>query len=255
MKASGIQELLQSRTIGREILVVAETGSTNDLAAKAARNGTAEGWVVFAERQLQGRGRFSRNWESQAGMGLTFSILLRPAWTNPSRISMAAALAVSDAVDGGAGVRTKIKWPNDIYLEGRKIAGILCEATENYLIVGIGLNVLQKSQDFPPEIIHGAGSVAMFSNASLDLEKIAAEILTRLDSIYATLPNGFPGVLQECEKRGLLSQQTVEAQWGEESVQGRVTGLDVDGGLKILTDCGREMVITSGEVTQLKFQP
>ncbi|MBM3848030.1 MAG: biotin--[acetyl-CoA-carboxylase] ligase, partial [Verrucomicrobia bacterium] len=141
--------------IGRDIRVFRETTSTNDIAEKLAHDQVPEGVVVFAERQTKGRGRLSRRWESQAGLGLWFSILLRPALPPQAatRITITSAVSIARALRQSTGLDTRIKWPNDIQIGGRKVAGILTEMTAETdrirsLIIGIGLNVNQRPGDF-----------------------------------------------------------------------------------------------------------
>src|ERR1700704_5951671 len=154
--------------IGNEIVVVEETESTNDLAWEAAERGAATGFVVFAERQTKGRGQYGRRWESAPYQGLWFSVLLRPAMTlreSPQLTSLLAEV-VASTIAAETGCAATIKPPNDIYISGRKVAGVLIEGRTagdgNYVAVaGIGINVNQTIDDFPEELRATAGSLAM----------------------------------------------------------------------------------------------
>src|SRR4051812_43408100 len=127
--ATKLTAALAGCRVGREIVVVEEAESTNDLAWEAAERGASEGFVVFAERQTKGRGQYGRRWESAPYLGLWFSILLRPAITlaESPRLTLVLAEAVSIALTGETGLETRIKLPNDIYIGNRKVAGLLVE--------------------------------------------------------------------------------------------------------------------------------
>ena len=141
----------------RDIVVFNETSSTNDHATLRGRQGAAGGLVIFAERQTAGRGRFGRPWASASHRGLWFSLLLRPALPVSAwpRLTTWAAVSLAAAIEDSLGLAAAIKWPNDIYLGGRKVAGILAEsgtdsAGQPFAVVGIGVNVNHEAGDFPP---------------------------------------------------------------------------------------------------------
>ena len=173
--------------IGNEIAVVDEATSTNDLAWEAARRGAAEGFVVFAERQTKGRGQYGRRWESASSKGLWFSVLLRPALTlrESPRLTSMLAEVVAATITEEAGCPAMIKPPNDIYVAGRKVAGVLVEGrTESdgsYVgVAGIGINVSQTIDDFPEELRATAGSLAMVAGRKISRSKLAISLLGNL---------------------------------------------------------------------------
>lgn len=200
--------------IGREVLVFEETDSTNDLAAQAGENGLAEGLVIFAESQRAGRGTSGRRWLSPPYRNLLFSVLLRPPGSVPvarwGELTFCAALAVAETAGAATGVEARIKWPNDVQLGGRKVAGILLEAHHRtppgFVVVGIGLNVLQRAEDFDPALRETAGSLWMATDArtatSLSREEIAGALLERLSKHYVAWADGFPDIMAACERRG-----------------------------------------------------
>lgn len=173
--------------VGREVMVVEETESTNDLAWKAFERGASEGFAVFAERQTKGRGQYGRSWESAPYLGLWFSVLLRPAMNfqeSPKLTSMLSE-AVAAVIAQETGCLPAIKPLNDIYLSGRKVAGVLVEGrTEpggDYVAVaGIGINVNQAIDDFPEQLQKTAGSLAMASGKEIARSKLAVALLRRL---------------------------------------------------------------------------
>jgi BirA family biotin operon repressor/biotin-[acetyl-CoA-carboxylase] ligase len=185
--AAELRAALEGCRLGNEIVVVEETESTNDLVWKAVERGVAEGFVVFAERQTKGRGQYGRRWESAPYLGLWFSVLLRPALSlaESPRLTVLLAEAVAATIADETGCAPTIKWPNDIYLSGRKAAGVLVEgrmaADGSYVAVaGIGINVNQTSDDFPDELRESAGSLAMAARKEISRAKLAVALLKRL---------------------------------------------------------------------------
>ena len=178
----------QSR-IGNEIVVVEEARSTNDLAWKAASRGVSEGFVVFAERQTAGRGQYGRHWESAPYLGLWFSVLLRPpiAMNESPKLTSLLANIVATTITEETGCVAIIKPPNDIFIDGRKVAGILVEgrsATDGtYIAVaGIGVNVNHRAADFPSELRETAGSLAMASGKKVERSRLAVALLKKVST-------------------------------------------------------------------------
>ncbi len=181
--------------IGGEIIVLERTGSTNDAILQVvSRHGppsTKEGFVVLAEHQTAGRGQPGNRWESAAGKGLWFSILLRPhiQLRNSGRLTIWAVETISNVIRTEFGLEPVIKLPNDLQLSGRKVAGVLVEmrAQENaphLAVVGIGINVNQFRDNFPVELQDRAISLAMALGRQVDRQKFAVAILRNLDLTY-----------------------------------------------------------------------
>ncbi len=191
--ATELRARLEGCRVGNEIVVVEETASTNDLAWEAAERGAAEGLVVFAERQTKGRGQYGRRWESAAYQGLWLSVLLRPALTlreSPKLTSLLAGVVSATIADETASSPT-IKPPNDIYLAGRKVAGVLVEGrTANdggyVAVAGIGINVNQTLDDFPDELRATAGSLALATGKRISRTTLAIALLRKLDVAQAS---------------------------------------------------------------------
>lgn len=188
--ATELRAGLEDCRIGNEIVVVEEAASTNDLAWESAERGAAEGFVVFAERQTKGRGQYGRRWESAPYQGLWFSILLRPALTlrESPRLTSLLAEGVSATIEQETACLPSIKLPNDIYLAGRKVAGVLVEGRNegdrSYVAVaGIGINVNQASDDFPEELRNTAGSLAMATGRSIARSKFAIALLRKFEEL------------------------------------------------------------------------
>ena len=198
--------------IGRQIAVFEETGSTNDLAARAGDDGVGEGLVIFAETQRAGRGRLGRAWQSPPWQGLWFSVLLRPSapveqWRE---LTFCAALAVAEAAENETGRAAAIKWPNDVFILGRKVSGILLESHQRrlpgYVVVGIGLNVRQEIEDFAPELRESASSLRLAAapGSMVSRRTAAIRVLSRLEQYYRGWPANISQVRQACRERGCV---------------------------------------------------
>ena len=188
--ADELQAKLGRSIIGRDIIVLEQTSSTNDSVLEIARDSN-EGLVLFAEQQTAGRGQRGNRWESPARKGLWFSILLRPRIdiNQSAQLTAWAAEAVSDSIQKEFLLKTSIKLPNDIQINGSKVAGVLVEmrAQEkrpHLAIVGIGINVNQSQQDFPEKLRDRAISLAVAWGRQVDRQKFATILLRDLDRSY-----------------------------------------------------------------------
>jgi BirA family transcriptional regulator, biotin operon repressor / biotin---[acetyl-CoA-carboxylase] ligase len=189
--AEELQADLASGVIGREIIVLEQTGSTNDAILQIANANSKEGLVVFAEHQTAGRGQRGNRWESAAGKGLWFSILLQPKidLASSPQLTAWAAEAVSGAIQNEFSLKPTIKPPNDVQIDGRKIAGVLVEMraqekAAHLAIAGIGVNVNQSREDFPKELQSRAISLAMALGKQIDRQSFAVALLGKLDRTY-----------------------------------------------------------------------
>ena len=178
-------------TIGRQIIVLEQTSSTNDAILQVATTNANQGLVLFSEHQTAGRGQRGNRWESAAGKGLWFSILLRPGIQidESSRLTIWAIEAVSDVIRTEFSLEPAIKLPNDVQLSERKVAGVLVEMraqekAAHLAVVGIGINVNQSLQDFPQELQSRAISLAMVLGRPVDRQKLAAAVLRTFDWTY-----------------------------------------------------------------------
>ncbi|MCU0771781.1 MAG: biotin--[acetyl-CoA-carboxylase] ligase [Verrucomicrobia bacterium] len=245
------------RVIGRDIRVFKETASTNDMVEKLARDGAAEGAVVFAESQTRGRGRLGRSWSSPAGQGLWFSVLLRPAWRPQeiTRLTVAAATALRRAIRSVTRIETEIKWPNDLLIQGRKVAGILTELSAEtdrvrYVVLGVGIDVNQTASDFPGELSKVAGSLRLALGQRVDRPALATAVLRELDRDYARVCHGqFQAIAEEWESGCSTLGRTVQIRIGDRRLVGRAESLDPDGALLLRTQHGHLECITGGDLT------
>ena len=189
--AEQLQADLASGVIGREVIVLDQAGSTNDAILQIANATSKEGLVVFAEHQTAGRGQRGNRWESAAGKGLWFSILLRPRidLASSPQLTAWAAEAVSNAIQNEFSLTSAIKPPNDVQIDGGKVAGILVEmrAQQNashLAIAGIGVNVNQSREDFPRELQSRAISLAIVLGKQINRQSFAVALLRMLDRTY-----------------------------------------------------------------------
>src|SRR2546429_8451019 len=189
--AGELEAQFSGGAIGWQIIVLEQTGSTNDAILQIATANSNEGLVLFADHQIAGRGQRGNRWESAAGKGLWFSILLRPEipMGDSGRLTIWSIQAISDMIRIEFSLEPEIKLPNDVQVRGRKVAGVLVEMraqekAPHLAVVGIGINVNQSVEDFPPELQSRAISLAMALGRPVDRQKLAAVVLRTLDRTY-----------------------------------------------------------------------
>ncbi|HEY6111836.1 MAG TPA: biotin--[acetyl-CoA-carboxylase] ligase [Chthoniobacterales bacterium] len=186
-----LRDALGDCFIGREIVVLEDTASTNDSILERAHRGAPEGLVVFAEHQTAGRGQRANRWESAAHKGLWFSILLRPKIdiSESARLSTWAATVVAETIDREVGLATVVKPPNDVYIAGKKVAGVLIEMraqkhAPHLAVIGIGINVNHGVADFSNELRERAVSLSILLGRAIDRSALAVALLRELDRSY-----------------------------------------------------------------------
>ena len=245
----------------REIIRLQVTESTNLEALEAGQEGAAPGTVVVADAQTGGRGRLNRSWLSLPGMGLYFSIILRPrlAPEHLSKVTLAAGLALCKAVEAEYFLSPEIKWPNDLLLDGRKFGGILTE-TESLagsgschsalVVVGVGLNLSSPEGGFPPDIEDRATSISLHADNDVSSEILLERCVAAVEKEVQRLEKGqFPAILQEWLQRDAIQGKVLT--WvtpqGKE-VTGVSLGPDADGILRIRDQEGAIHTVLSGDV-------
>src|SRR5438067_378533 len=194
LSAHEMEADLGGAIVGRHIIVLNRVGSTNDALLEIAMPNFKEGLVLFAEHQTSGRGQRGNRWESAAGKGLWFSVLLRPGidLASSAQLTAWAAEAISSAIQNEFPLAPRIKPPNDVQIDERKVAGALVEmrAQKNaphLAVAGIGVNVNQSREDFPKELQSRAISLAMALGKQVDRQKFAIALLRKLDRSYREL--------------------------------------------------------------------
>lgn len=268
--SEGIRMGLDCGYRGLDIIVKQSVGSTNDEAKLLAVNGAAHGTLIAAEAQDRGRGRFARRFHSPPGTGLYMSIVLRPGIPSADAplITVAAAVAVCRAVKRTTSLSPAIKWVNDVYLDGKKICGILTESTFDAesggitsAVVGIGINISGRIDDFPGELRQTAGSLYPDGNARVTRNALAAAILNETLDLCGNLFHAGPlpdaaaarrELMREYRERSMLTGRDVTYTRGAESGAGRVLGVDDDARLIIrINENGETVALNSGEVSIL----
>jgi len=245
-----------TRVVGRDVHVFQETSSTNDVVDRLARDGVAQGAVVFAESQTKGRGRLGRKWVSPAGKGLWFSVLLRPELRpqDATQLTIIAATALARALRQYE-LAPRIKWPNDILMGQRKLAGVLTELAAEidrirYVILGIGINVNAMPTDFPHDVRAIATSLRIETGAEIRRAELAAAIMRELDFDYDRLCRGeFAIIADEWVEQCATLGQRVTIRVGERTVHGHAEALDDSGALLLRTTHGHLERIVGGDVT------
>ena len=228
-----------------------ELASTNDEAKRLAQGGAAEGTVVVAERQTAGRGRRGRVWQSVPG-NLFVSVVLRPAIAPIAAPPLAPAigLAVALAVEDVAPLAAELKWPNDVRVGGRKVAGVLTESlvagsTLSAVIAGIGLNV---GAELPAELAEIATTLSREAVRNVRKSEVEEALLRRIADVYGRfLAGGFSALADEWRERDALAGQSVTIDAGSAKVTGDAVGIADDGAYRVRTASG-ETRVTAGEV-------
>jgi BirA family biotin operon repressor/biotin-[acetyl-CoA-carboxylase] ligase len=252
---------------------VAETGSTNSDCMALARDGAAEGAVVVADHQRAGRGRQGRTWVAPSGASLLVSVLLRPPAAVAGVAGMAAGLAMAEAVDvvtAGA-VTPSLKWPNDLVVDDRKLAGILAEAdwpasstaSSGYrppganerlaVVVGVGINVNWPT-DLPAELADAAVALNHLVGHDIDRAGLLAGYLQRLEAVYSgLLAEGSPAALLDAwRRRSATLGRKVRVDLGDDDVEGTAVDVDGDGHLIVETPDGNRRTFAVGDVVHLR---
>jgi BirA family biotin operon repressor/biotin-[acetyl-CoA-carboxylase] ligase len=229
-----------------------EIASTNTTAASLAEDGALEGVVVGAEAQREGRGRLGRSWFSPPGAGLYLSIVLRPRETFSRLVTVTAGLGVAEGIERATGLEVRLKWPNDLYVEGRKAGGILTEAGTSrdgrpYAVVGVGVNVA--SMTFPREVASRATSLEAELGRPVDRGLVMAESLVGLAARYGQLRRGEQARVMEAWRTRAAFIVGRPIEWDADGGTGRgiVEAVDDDATLVVRTEAGSVRLI-SGEV-------
>ncbi|MEO5913644.1 MAG: biotin--[acetyl-CoA-carboxylase] ligase [Luteolibacter sp.] len=229
-------------------LLVRETvESTNDEVRALAMAGAADGLIVLAERQTAGRGRRGAAWFSPAGESLAFSILVRPEEPKAlwPRLALAAGVAVAEAIES-FGVQAGIKWPNDVWIGQRKVAGILVEAGTDFAVVGIGLNV--NTLGFPAEVSEIATSLRMETSREFSRAEVLSAIIHRFASRRQHVGDHFEMLISAVSQRCVLTGKKVTLITAGGPRDGTVEGIAAGGELMLRTDAGLERLIQADEI-------
>lgn len=245
--------------IGGRIICLRETESTNIVAFRLAEEGAEEGTVVIADAQTQGKGRMGRRWESPAGTNLYCSVIVRPPISpmQAAQLTLCSVVAVARAVEKATTLIPSIKWPNDVLINGKKVAGLLNEMSAetdkvNFVILGIGININMTAEQFSADLRHPATSLLLESGKKIDRRAVACSLLESLDELYSLfLSRGHQPIRDEWLSRTNVLNRRVSVSSHDTAVCGIVTGIDEYGALLLQCDDGRMEKILAGDVTIL----
>lgn len=259
LNENGVRKYLDESCKGMQISVYPSVGSTNDVVKELAAKGAPEGTVAVAAQQTGGKGRLGRSFFSPEGTGLYLSILLRPdiEVARAVRITTCAALAVCEAIEKHTSEKPCIKWVNDVYIRGRKVCGILTEASlsmENggvdYAVLGIGVNVYEPSGGFPEQIRDIAGAVTQHKSADLK-NRLAGSIISGFMRFYRDISSG--SFREDYSRRLMWKGEDIVAISGREKTRCRLIDVDDECRLVVQLPGGEKKLISSGEISIRKI--
>jgi BirA family biotin operon repressor/biotin-[acetyl-CoA-carboxylase] ligase len=250
---------LKTKFIGQAVKTYQSVKSTNDIASSIAESTQSEGTIVTAEQQTKGKGRLGRSWHSPLKVGIYLSIILKPKFEPESApaISVMTAFALAETLKEFTDARIQIKWPNDVMLNGKKTAGILTELSAekniiNYLVVGVGINVNQTVDDFPVELKEIATSIRRVNRKKTNRVKLLQKFLVKFEKEYLKYSeNKYLSSLKKINEYSSLTGEKIELASGKRIIKGTVSNIDKSGAL-ILDSDGKQVIVSSGEVTVIK---
>jgi BirA family biotin operon repressor/biotin-[acetyl-CoA-carboxylase] ligase len=255
MNEAEIKSLLHTEWAGQELFCYDTIDSTNTKAKELAEQGYPSGTLVVADQQIAGKGRRGRSWESPSGCGIFMTLMLKPDINpnNASMLTLVAALATAKAITDVTGADARIKWPNDIVIDGRKICGILTEMSAqfdyiNHIVIGIGVNV--HNEQFPEEIRGTAGSLLLACGRRFHRAELIARFLERFEESYAVFlqTEDLEGLMKEYNALLVNANQQVRVLDPKEPFEGKAIGITKKGELIVDTWESRKLV-SSGEVS------
>jgi BirA family biotin operon repressor/biotin-[acetyl-CoA-carboxylase] ligase len=251
-----IQAGLQCRVIGSRVCCLDATDSTNLQACRFGDDGEAEGLVVVADQQSSGKGRMGRRWESPAEVNLYASILLRPAILplDAPQLTFLSAVAVCRAIMSSTGLQATVKWPNDVLLNGSKVAGLLNEMSAetdrvNYVVLGIGVNLNMRKDQFPEALRYPATSLAIAKGHPVSRLDFTRSLLQEIDALYQVfLEQGSEPVFEAWQQLCDMTGKAVRVDCNDLLIEGIMAGLADDGALLVRTATGKMERVYAGDV-------
>lgn len=256
LSADRIRALLKTELLATKVYAFWSIGSTNEFAYRRAAQGEKEGVLVIAEEQTKGKGRKSRQWDSPFNKGLWFSLILRPpiAAEKAGLVPYFSGVSIAEAVENYIHLQPDLKWPNDLLFRGKKFCGILSEvefhnSQIDFIILGIGINVNHKPEDFPEAYRERATSLRIESGLRIDRAELLAEVIHRLEANYRQiLANGFAGILTTWKAKCPQFGQKMTIMQDEERIEGIFEDIDEDGCLLLRQPSGALQRIIAGDV-------
>ncbi|MHC4293311.1 MAG: biotin--[acetyl-CoA-carboxylase] ligase [Planctomycetota bacterium] len=251
-----IQADLKTKRIGKKVIVYDSTTSTNDIAGEYAKNIDHDGLVIFAEEQTTGRGRAGTKWLTGHGESILCSIALVEKKCSAELLSLVSAVAAAQAVRQNSGILTQIKWPNDILLNRKKVAGILLESKQHadqiFYILGIGINCNQKQHNFPEEIRKTATSISLETKSTCNRISLIQELLTSFEYWLKIAQKNSKKVISQWQELSILYHHRVKLLYDGKKFSGNCIGIDPQEGLILQLDSGGTRFFHAAQTSIMK---
>jgi BirA family biotin operon repressor/biotin-[acetyl-CoA-carboxylase] ligase len=262
-EAHALQIAFQNSRFVKHFYYYPSIGSTNDKARELAQRGAEEGTLVIADAQTAGRGRGDRTWHSPGGLGIHVSFIFRPGTPADSAfgVLMSVCLGTAGAVEAvqRQGV-VSIKWPNDLFVEGKKLGGVLSEfgtsgGAVDWAVIGLGLNVNHSLKDFPVSLRDKASSLHMVCRRPVDRVTLLVDLIERSAAWYREyLDRGMTALVPEWRRRSAIIDRLVRVETAGETYVGTAVGIEETGALRIRLESGAEEVLHAGDVHLLQVR-
>lgn len=257
LSVAGMLPFIKNQEAASKIHIYKSVESTNKMAKEMAVNGSEHGTIIIADTQTSGKGRYSRNFYSPSGGGLYMSFIFRTevlCFSKPSLITTSVAIAVCRAIQAVSGKQAKIKWINDIFLDDKKVCGILTEAVADlesgnieWIVVGIGINVSNRTEDFPEELRQIAGSIYPHGMEGVIRNQLAAEVINRCLELKTWQDD--EAMYKEYRERSTLLGRRITVTVPNETYEANAIDVDINGHLIIRKDSGEVIGLSSGKVS------
>jgi BirA family transcriptional regulator, biotin operon repressor / biotin---[acetyl-CoA-carboxylase] ligase len=249
---------LKTNNIGQVVHHFDQLGSTNEEAMRLANTGALEGTLVVSENQTRGRGRLGRRWTCPYGKGVLGSLILRPkiAPQEVSKITIAASIAIAETIRKVSDQPAMIKWPNDIMIGDKKVAGILIEMQAEmdmvrHLIIGFGINVNLEPADFTENGIRNATSMKMETNKTFIRKELLQDLLVALELRCAEAVQNYSGLLDKLRQLSMTLGKRIQVSSPDGTIEGQAVDVDENGFLIVRLDSGEQKRLNSGDTTVL----
>ncbi len=253
-----MRRLANNLHIGKSVFCYESVGSTNDVAHRFAKDGARNGTIILAEFQTTGRGRNAKKWIAEKGENITASVILRPTipLEHLTYLPLLAALSIAQAIEEVVGKQVEIKWPNDVLIRRKKVAGVLVETSAqsgavDYVVVGIGLNVNQA--EFPDDLAERATSLFLETGNAYDQTTLVVSLMRFLDANYARLTSGdTESILNLWRAHCEMFGKHITFYQGSIKREGIAIDIDERGFLKVLID-HKEEILSQAEIQTIRY--
>lgn len=255
---SRLQLKLETERFGRFVKYYGQVESTQIVAAHCVEEGAEEGTLILAEQQTAGKGRMGRTWHSPVGKGIWMSLILKPVWIPllfTPQLTLLVAVALCRAIRSTTGVEAGIKWPNDLLVGGKKVAGILLESSAEderlqHIIAGVGISVNLQSDDFPPELRDAATSLAIEAGRQVDRIEVLSRFLLEWEQLYELYRReGFAPIKLLWEALTVSLHRNIRCRTPQGDFEGFAEGIDEHGALQLRTADGSVRKLYSADIS------